>query len=220
MDMSAPVVHVGVQDVDVNRYAPAVETVSRRPVPVVGYDRRIAGLVAAAMIGGIDGQEMNGPAGGGIPSTFEPIWALGAATVRPDHMRTDRRSCRVTRQVRTQQEARVMRIRILIARTLTAVLMTTTFACAAPPVHDVTITARDYAFSIPASVPAGLTAFHFVNRGKVPHEVQFFRFNPGVSATTARGYLATGTVPDSVADPSGSVLIATPGDSVREALLV
>jgi uncharacterized cupredoxin-like copper-binding protein len=113
-----------------------------------------------------------------------------------------------------------MRTRILIARILIAVVMMTTVACAAAPVHDVTITARDYAFTIPASVPAGLTAFHFVNRGKVPHEVQFFRFNPGVSATTARAYLATGSVPDSVADPSGSVLIATPGDSVREALLV
>jgi hypothetical protein len=104
--------------------------------------------------------------------------------------------------------------------TMIAVFLTTIVACAGSPVHDVTITARDYAFIVPPSVPAGLTAFHFVNRGKVPHEVQFFRFNPGVSATTARGYLGKGTVPDSVADPSGSVLIATPGDSVREALLV
>ena len=112
------------------------------------------------------------------------------------------------------------RIRVLIATTLTAGSMMTIVACAASPVHDVTITARDYAFTIPPSVPAGLTAFHFVNRGKVLHEVQFFRFNPDVPATTARAYLATGNVPDSVADHSGSVLIASPGDSVRESLLV
>lgn len=90
----------------------------------------------------------------------------------------------------------------------------------APPIRHVTITARDYAFAIPASVPAGLTAFHFVNRGTVPHEVQFFRFNRGLSPTDARRYLAQAMVPDSVADRSGSVLIAAPGDSVREALLV
>lgn len=107
-----------------------------------------------------------------------------------------------------------------LAMTLTAVLMSTAMAWPAPPLRDVTITARDYAFSIPASLPAGLTAFHFVNRGTVPHEVQFFRFNLGLSLNAARGYLAAGSVPDSVADRSGSVLIAPPGDSVREAILV
>src|SRR5262245_58430853 len=89
-----------------------------------------------------------------------------------------------------------------------------------PPLRHVTITARDYAFIIPVRIPPGLTAFHFVNHGAVPHEVQFFRFNRGLSAALARGYLAQGAVPDSVADRSGSVLIAAPGDSVREALLV
>jgi hypothetical protein len=83
MDMSAPVVHVGVQDVDVNSYAPAAVTVSRRQVPGVGYDRTIGGLVVPAMIGRIEGQEMNRRAGGGISSTCESIWLLARGLSGP-----------------------------------------------------------------------------------------------------------------------------------------
>jgi hypothetical protein len=86
--------------------------------------------------------------------------------------------------------------------------------------HDVTIVAHEYAFAVPATVPAGVTTFHFVNRGRVTHEVQLFRFNPGVSAAAATRYLASGHVPDSVSDASGSVLIAAAGDSVREGVTV
>ena len=107
-----------------------------------------------------------------------------------------------------------------LAMMLTAGLLSTATARSVPPLRHATITARDYAFSAPASLPAGLTAFHFVNRGTVPHEVQFFRFNVGLPLAAVRGYLAAGSVPDSVADRSGSVLIASPGDSVREAILV
>ncbi|HEY4133215.1 MAG TPA: hypothetical protein VGM50_21535 [Gemmatimonadaceae bacterium] len=81
--------------------------------------------------------------------------------------------------------------------------------------HHVTITAREYAFTAPTHVPGGLTTFHLVNRGKVRHEVQIFRFAPNVSAAAARKYLSTGDIPDSAADISGSVLIAFPGDSAR-----
>jgi len=112
------------------------------------------------------------------------------------------------------------RVPIALTTMLTVGLTAIVTSCSGPPIHDVTITARDYAFTVPPSVPAGLTAFHFVNRGKVEHEVQFFRFNLGLPDTAARRYLATGSVPDSVADRSGSVLIAPPGDSTREALLV
>jgi uncharacterized cupredoxin-like copper-binding protein len=81
--------------------------------------------------------------------------------------------------------------------------------------HHVTITAREYAFTAPTHVPAGLTVFHLVNHGKVRHEVQIFRFAPNISAAAARKYLSTGDIPDSAADLSGSVLIAFPGDSAR-----
>jgi hypothetical protein len=89
-----------------------------------------------------------------------------------------------------------------------------------PSLRHVTIVAKDYAYVVPASIPAGMTAFRFVNRGAHPHEVQLFRFNRGVSAQQARAYLAGGSVPDSVADPSGSVLIAFAGVTAREEVLV
>ena len=86
--------------------------------------------------------------------------------------------------------------------------------------RQVTIVAKDYAYVVPQSVPAGMTAFRFVNRGTHPHEVQLFRFKPGVSAKAARAYLAAGNVPDSAADPSGSVLIAFAGVTAHEEVLV
>jgi hypothetical protein len=90
----------------------------------------------------------------------------------------------------------------------------------APSLRHVTIEATEYAFRAPATLPPGPTAFRFVNRGKVTHEVQLFRFAPGVSANAARAYLAAGNAPDSAADPSGSVLIAFPGVTAREEVLV
>jgi hypothetical protein len=89
-----------------------------------------------------------------------------------------------------------------------------------PPLVHVTIEARDYAFRAPATLPPGPTAFRFVNRGTVPHEVQLFRFAPGVSRKAAQAYLLAGEAPDSAADPSGSVLIAYAGITAREEILV
>ena len=86
--------------------------------------------------------------------------------------------------------------------------------------RHVTIVATDYAYRIPASVPPGMTAFRFINQGTHPHEVQIFRFLPSVTAKTARAYLAAGAVPDSAADASGSVLIALPGVTAHEEVLV
>lgn len=83
-----------------------------------------------------------------------------------------------------------------------------------------TIEATDYAYKLPATVPPGPSVFRFVNHGHMLHEVQFFRFNPNISAAAARKYLASGNVPDSVADANGGVLIAPPGGTTREALYV
>jgi len=86
--------------------------------------------------------------------------------------------------------------------------------------RHVTIVATDYAYVVPQTVPAGLTAFRFVNRGTHPHEVQLFRFNANVSVQQARAYMVAGNVPDSAADPSGSVLIAFPGVTAHEEVMV
>ena len=88
------------------------------------------------------------------------------------------------------------------------------------PLHHVDIVATDYAYVAPTSVPAGMTAFRLVNHGSHPHEVQLFRFKPSVDARTARAYLGAGNVPDSAADESGGVLIAFPGVTAHEELLV
>jgi hypothetical protein len=90
----------------------------------------------------------------------------------------------------------------------------------ASSMRHVTIVATDYAYQVPAVVPSGMTAFRFVNRGTHPHEVQLFRFLPSVSAKAARAYLVAGNVPDSAADPSGSVLIAYPGVTAHEEVLI
>jgi len=102
-----------------------------------------------------------------------------------------------------------------------AAVLTITAAGAtrAEPRH-ITIEAHDYAYVVPETARRGPTVFHFVNRGRVPHEVQLFRFNSDVSDKQARAYLATGNVPDSVADTNGGVLIAAPGGTTREALYV
>jgi hypothetical protein len=102
---------------------------------------------------------------------------------------------------------------------LAAVVLTLTGAARpSPALRHVTIEAHDYSYVVPATAPAGPTVFHFVNRGHVPHEVQLFRFNANIDDSTARAYLASGNVPDSVADMSGGVLIAAPGQTTREAL--
>lgn len=88
------------------------------------------------------------------------------------------------------------------------------------PLSHVDIVATDYAYRAPATLPAGLTAFQFVNRGTVPHELQLFRFLPSVTTAAARSALTHGRVPDAMADPSGSVLIALPGITAHEQVLI
>jgi hypothetical protein len=122
----------------------------------------------------------------------------------------------------------ILREEIMVIRsTIGAVLFLPAFLSDSPmaiqqasSVHHVAIVATDYAYQVPAVVPSGMTAFRFVNRGTHPHEVQLFRFLPSVSAKVARAYLVAGNVPDSAADPSGSVLIAFPGVTAHEEVLV
>lgn len=52
-------------------------------------------------------------------------------------------------------------------------------AVSAPGVQVVTVTARDYAFDLPDTIPAGLTAFRLVNRGSELHHLQLLRLEDG-----------------------------------------
>lgn len=92
-------------------------------------------------------------------------------------------------------------------------LVACTGASVTPPVD---ITAVNYAYRAPVSVPPGPTRFRFVNAGTVPHEVQIFRFKPGISPDSARALLALEHFPDSLADSGGAVLIAAPGTTAPE----
>jgi uncharacterized cupredoxin-like copper-binding protein len=62
-----------------------------------------------------------------------------------------------------------------------------------PEIPTVVVEARDFAFSLPASVPGGLTLFGLKNVGKDPHHMQFLKFNDGVTQekfqTTLQGAL-------------------------------
>ncbi|HET9709325.1 MAG TPA: hypothetical protein VFP39_13595 [Gemmatimonadales bacterium] len=83
-----------------------------------------------------------------------------------------------------------------------------------PPPVD--ITAVNYTYRAPRSVPPGPTRFRLVNAGTVPHEVQLFRFKLGISPDSARALLALEHFPDSLADSGGAVLIAAPGTTAPE----
>jgi len=84
----------------------------------------------------------------------------------------------------------------------------------------VVIEARDYSFRAPDRLPPGDAVFQFVNRGTVQHEVQFFRFRPSISAALATHMMTIDSIPDSATDPSGSVLIAMPGQVAHERIAV
>jgi hypothetical protein len=66
---------------------------------------------------------------------------------------------------------------ILVAMLLAAV----NAAPVRPATRDVEIVALDYAFNAPTELPAGRTAFHFVNKGKVAHEFNIVLLKPGVT---------------------------------------
>ena len=53
-------------------------------------------------------------------------------------------------------------------------------AAAAPP--TVHVTATDYAFQAPDTLPAGLTSFHLMNNGKEPHHLVLMKLNEGQKA--------------------------------------
>ena len=95
------------------------------------------------------------------------------------------------------------------------ILLLSLVACRPAP-RDVEIVATNYAFQAPATVGGGPTIFHFTNRGTVVHEVQLFRFRPGVGADSGLRLLAADGVPDSLFDVNGSVLISAPGQSALE----
>jgi hypothetical protein len=94
-------------------------------------------------------------------------------------------------------------------------------ACApsAPSGARIRVVARDYTFSVPATLPPGETFFQLVNEGTVRHEVQLYRFKPGVTRDSALRLIPSDNFPDSVIDVDGGVLIAGPNDYAVQQLV-
>jgi hypothetical protein len=63
-----------------------------------------------------------------------------------------------------------------------------------PKPHVVTVTARDFAFELPASIPAGITTFNFVNKGTQEHHMTIYRLDDGRTAGDAlKAVIAAGS---------------------------
>ena len=81
----------------------------------------------------------------------------------------------------------------------------------------VTITATDYAFGMPDTIPAGLTTFRLVNHGKELHHASLVRLGEGKSAADFQAGLAAAMTshapPPSWVTFAGGPNTVTPGDS-------
>lgn len=86
--------------------------------------------------------------------------------------------------------------------------------------NEVEIVATDYAFTAPASLPAGRTTFRFTNNGKVRHELNISRLKPGVAIDQFLAAVrADQSVQAFIEGPVG-VLFAQPAEKSQSSLSV
>ena len=86
--------------------------------------------------------------------------------------------------------------------------------------NEVEILATDYAFTAPASLPAGRTTFRLTNKGKLRHELNISRVKPGVSIDQFLAAVrADQPVATLIEGPVG-VLFAQAGETSQSALSV
>jgi hypothetical protein len=89
-------------------------------------------------------------------------------------------------------------------------------ATAAPPAQTVaepnavTITAREYAFEAPHQIPAGVTNFHFMVKGKEPHHGIMVRLDEGKTFDDLAAALKNPGPPPSWAHLEGGMMIGDP----------
>lgn len=86
-----------------------------------------------------------------------------------------------------------------------------------PQPNVVTVTALDYSYTGPDTIPAGLTTFRMANGGKEPHQMQLIRLD---SSKTAQDMMA---LPPGSPAPAWEVLVggpnaAVPGDTANATL--
>ncbi len=86
-------------------------------------------------------------------------------------------------------------------------------AAAVPAAHEVTIRARDRAFTAPAEIPAGRVTIRFINDGPELHHVQLIRFGEGKTLADFGKALQSGKWPawavevggPNIGEPTGSI---------------
>jgi hypothetical protein len=99
-----------------------------------------------------------------------------------------------------------------------AVLLVVTSACQPTPARQVLVSATDYAFVAPASMPAGSTEIRLTNQGRVPHEMALGRLRAGMTVDSFQARIAAGGDPAELADGVVGILIVEPGDTSIAAL--
>jgi hypothetical protein len=122
----------------------------------------------------------------------------------------------------------VPRMRLVVGAVIVGAIVVVTFVThRGASIPSVTMTAKDYSFQMPGTLPNGLVHITFKNAGKQPHQANIARLNKGVTAAKVQQQLnqnmdaALGLVtlvggPNTV-DPGGSqqvVLRFSPGEYV------
>jgi hypothetical protein len=91
---------------------------------------------------------------------------------------------------------------------------------APPGANVVTVVAREYAFDMPESIPAGLTSFILRDAGAQPHHLMLFRLDGGKALSDAFHALTiTGALP-SWMHPVGGPNTPAPGGGVSNGTLI
>ncbi len=94
----------------------------------------------------------------------------------------------------------------------------TTAACQPATARQVVVSATDYAFAVPTSMPAGSTEIRLANQGRVPHEMALGRLRAGMTADSFQARITAGGDPAELADGVVGILIVEPGDTSIAAL--
>jgi hypothetical protein len=79
------------------------------------------------------------------------------------------------------------------------------------PARDVEVVGVDYAFTVPATLPAGLTTFHFRNAGQHAHELNIFLLKRGVTIDEVIRTRKAGGKTNPLTDGAIGVLFADKG---------
>ena len=86
--------------------------------------------------------------------------------------------------------------------------------------NEVTVVGIDYAFDAPDTLPPGLTAIAFENRGRFPHEMILVRLKEAVTLEEIMQAVQGGGDPSEFTEGGPGILIAGPGKTAASRLLV